>query len=1419
MLLFALVATSSCERNCTNCDASPTVPVNQTPVATELTVTVAEDSSVDITLAGTDADGTIMDHAVATSPDNGTLTGTAPDLQYTPDADFNGADSFTFTVTDDAGAVSAPARVSIEVTPVNDAPVAMSQSVAVDEDGAVAIVLAGSDVDGDIVAYQITGAPRHGTLGGDAPSLIYMPEVDYNGPDSFTFTVTDDAGAVSAPARVSIEVTPVNDAPVAMSQSVAVDEDGAVAIVLAGSDVDGDIVAYQVTDPPRHGTLGGDAPSLIYMPEVDYNGPDSFTFTVTDDAGAVSAPARVSIEVTPVNDAPVAMSQSVAVDEDGAVAIVLAGSDVDGDIVAYQVTAPPRHGTLGGDAPSLTYMPEVDYNGPDSFTFTVTDDAGAVSAPARVSIEVTPVNDAPVAMSQSVAVDEDGTVAIVLAGSDVDGDIVAYQVTDPPRHGTLGGDAPSLTYMPEVDYNGPDSFTFTVTDGDGTVSTPADVSITVTPVNDAPVAMSQSVAVDEDGAVAIVLAGSDVDGDIVAYQVTDPPRHGTLGGDAPSLIYMPEVDYNGPDSFTFTVTDDAGAVSAPARVSIEVTPVNDAPVAMSQSVAVDEDGAVAIVLAGSDVDGDIVAYQVTDPPRHGTLGGDAPSLTYMPEVDYNGPDSFTFTVTDDAGAVSAPARVSIEVTPVNDAPVAMSQSVAVDEDDAVAIVLAGSDVDGDIVAYQIADDPGHGTVTGDAPSLTYMPEVDYNGPDSFTFTVTDGDGTVSTPADVSITVTPVNDAPVAMSQSVAVDEDGAVAIVLAGSDVDGDTVAYQITDNPRHGTLGGDAPSLTYMPEADYNGPDSFTFTVTDGDGTVSTPADVSITVMPVNDAPTALAQTVAVASGEAIDIVLEGTDVDGTVDGYEITVAPQHGALSGTAPMLKYTPEARFTGMDAFTFTVTDDAGATSGAAEVNIEVTPPDCDGDRDVLVAFYQATNGDGWGENNGWLTSDDLASWHGVTAVDGCIVRISLSSNGLVGTIPWQLGSLAFLGGLELSVNDLAGSIPSELGMLTKLEVLDLYDNNLTGTIPWELGNLQSLEELRLSVNELSGTIPAELGQLTNIKKLYLSSNELTGGVPVELSSLANIENLNLLGNRLTGQIPKELAQLTRLKELFLDGNDLVGPIPPEFGDLPSILQLSLIGNHLTGPVPEELGNLSSLLVLRLAANEFTGPIPPELANLRSVERLNLSENRLSGGIPVEFGELASLEWLDLFENELTGPIPPELARLTNLMWLSLHTNQLAGPIPAVLGTMHLRYLNLSDNQLTGSIPEELGELSSLAYLSLADNSLTGTIPLSLGQLPMDPSLVNGVLIGHGVYYGLRSGLLLSGNELSGPVPVELGNLTSAQILLLDRNRLTGPLPAELTGLTALSEFWFNENNGLCAPADTGFQDWLRGILDHLGPTCR
>ena len=179
--------------------------------------------------------------------------------------------------------------------------------------------------------------------------------------------------------------------------------------------------------------------------------------------------------------------------------------------------------------------------------------------------------------------------------------------------------------------------------------------------------------------------------------------------------------------------------------------------------------------------------------------------------------------------------------PANQAPVANSQSVTTNEDTPKAITLTGSDPDGDALTFAVVSGPAHGTLTGSVPALTYTPVPNFNGSDSFTFTTTDGSLT-SAPATVSITVTPVNDPPVANSQSVSVVKNVAKAITLTGSDVDGDILTYAVATNPTNGTLTGTAPNLTYMPNTDYTGPDSFTFTVSDGLA-ISAPATVSITV------------------------------------------------------------------------------------------------------------------------------------------------------------------------------------------------------------------------------------------------------------------------------------------------------------------------------------------------------------------------------------------------------------------------------------------------------------------------------------------------------------------------------------------------------------------------------------------------
>src|SRR5207244_1837270 len=233
------------------------------------------------------------------------------------------------------------------------------------------IVLTATDVDGDTLTYSVVAGPTHGAVSGTAPNVTYTPAANYNGPDSFTFKAND--GTVdSNMATVTLTVTPVNDAPVATAQSVSTNQDTAKAITLTATDVDGDTLTYAVVTAPTHGTLSGVAPNVTYTPAAGYNGPDSFTFKAND--GTVdSAAATVSVTVVHVNHAPVADAQSVTLAEEASKAITLTATDVDGDTLTFSIVAGPAHGALSGVAPTVTYTPAANYNGPDSFTFKAND--------------------------------------------------------------------------------------------------------------------------------------------------------------------------------------------------------------------------------------------------------------------------------------------------------------------------------------------------------------------------------------------------------------------------------------------------------------------------------------------------------------------------------------------------------------------------------------------------------------------------------------------------------------------------------------------------------------------------------------------------------------------------------------------------------------------------------------------------------------------------------------------------------------------------------------------------------------------------------------------------------------------------------------------------------------------------------------
>lgn len=821
--------------------ASITVtPVNDLPVIDANAGTTNEDTPGDVQMTGNDIeDGTDLHYTVDTQPTNGSASCTDPGVcTYTPGLNFNGTDSYIVRGTDNEGG-SSTATVTMTVNAINDAPVANDQTVNVPEDSVnFPITLSATDVDSLVLNYSGPDDDvDHGTLSCAGEACVYTPTPNYNGPDSFTFTVDD--GALSDPAggTVTINVTAVNDAPVAIDRpDVETDEDIPVTSTLTGTDIDaGDVVTVDHTTDGPNGTTQVVGPNdVTYTPDLNFNGVDTYGFTVTDSNGGFDD-GVVTVTVHPVNDAPFVPNQPFTIAEDNPTILSIFAGDVDGDLLDWAPIADPAHGTVVGIGPDLVYIPDVNYVGDDTFVVTVSD--GHLSATGTITVHIAPVNDQPVANSSTVTTTEDQAVTFNLSASDPDGGGLTYTAPQAgPLNGTTVCAANSCTYTPNANFNGADQFQFTASDGFLTDS--ASVTVIVTPVNDPPTASPTTVTTDEDTPVSIPLVATDIDNDALTY-TNDAPANGTITGIAPALVYVPNPNWSGTEHIGFTVDDGHGGLDSD-FIDITVNAVNDAPVATGGTVSTDEDTNVSFQLGGTDVDSSSLTYTVDTAPSTGTLSCDgAGACTYDPAPDTYGEQLIEYTVSD--GFLQSSGVFTVSVAPVNDPPVASNANVTVSEDTPTAIHLGATDTEGDALTYAIVSPAAHGTITCGGADCTYTPAANYSGGDSFGFQASDASSSSNT-ATVTITVSPVNDAPQALDVAGTTNEDTPVGVTLLATDVDGDPITYSVASAPAHGTVTISGSTATYTPAADYGGPDSFTYRATDPSGAFTT-AKVSLVV------------------------------------------------------------------------------------------------------------------------------------------------------------------------------------------------------------------------------------------------------------------------------------------------------------------------------------------------------------------------------------------------------------------------------------------------------------------------------------------------------------------------------------------------------------------------------------------------
>ncbi|TBT26715.1 tandem-95 repeat protein, partial [Vibrio parahaemolyticus] len=728
----------------------------------------------------------------------------------------------------------------------------------------------------------------NGTLvdNGDG-TWIFTPQIDDDTEVSFTFDIIDDEDLVVS-GSANLDILPINDAPNAENDVITTEEDTAVTIdvLVNDSDVEGDALSIQSASvPSEQGSVDIVDGKLVFTPAENFNGEATITYIVTD--GDLTDEAKVTVTVTPVNDSPVAVDDTTSIQEDTAVTIdVLTNdTDVDGDKLSIEsASVPKEQGTIEVVDGKLVFTPVENFNGDAEITYIVTD--GQLTDEAKVTVTVNPVNDAPTIKVDAVeSINEDAvsTDTVVATLTVRDTDTPEDQLTVSLENNSNGyfvlvGNEVKLTQAGVDAVNNDElnlkdlTISASVSDGVNPTANDSD-SLIVNRVNDAPVAKDDIATTQEDTAVTIdVLPNdSDVDGDKLSIQSASVPEaQGKVEIVDGKLVFTPAENFHGDAEITYTLTD--GALTDQATVNVTVNAVNDTPVVESnladQTLAEDfTPYTIDLNTAFSDVDN-------VDGELTFSVSGNSNVLvsiengiaTISPTADWNGSDTLTFTATDPSGE-SVSQMVDFTVAPVVDIE---ADSADVVEDTPTIINVLGNDTfesTDKVVSLDADNGPKNGTViVNNDGTVTYTPDDNYVGKDTFTYVVTSGG--VSESTTVEVNVTPVNDAPVAKDDIATTQEDTAVTIdVLTNdTDVDGDTLSIQSASVPSdQGTVEIVDGKLVFTPAENFNGDAEITYTVTDGQ--LTDEAKVTVTVNPVNDAPTIKVDAVESITEDAVSI------------------------------------------------------------------------------------------------------------------------------------------------------------------------------------------------------------------------------------------------------------------------------------------------------------------------------------------------------------------------------------------------------------------------------------------------------------------------------------------------------------------------------------------------------------------------
>ncbi len=825
---ISILATDSNGASASQSYTLTVLDTNQLPVITSSPLLITNEGEFyQYLVVANDADGDALQYSLELAPE-GMLISDSGLIEWLPGYELAGAHEVHVEV-DDGKQGTATQHFSLDVINTNRDPQITSQPIiTATENIQYLYQVTTNDDDGDVIQFNLANAPAGMIIANDG-LISWLPDYNTAGDHTVDVEITD--GIATVIQTFVITVININQPPISDDISVATDEDNAVVITLTASDSDGDALTFAIETDPQHGTVVLNANEATYTPAVNFNGQDTFTFT-SNDGTTNSNSATVTIDIAPINDLPVFNSlPTTTATENQSYASFVSAIDIDGDVLTYSLNAGPLGLAINSVTGEINWAPSFEQSGSHPVTISVSD--GTVTQSLNFEIVVANVNRAPtISSAPVVTANENEIYSYQVIAQDVDNDVLNYSLNQSPAGMTINSLTGLIEWTTTFESAGNYSVVVLVNDANGG-SAQQTFTVGVANVNRTPVASSQNLTVNEDENLSFSIFGFDEDGQTLSYIVVDQPSNGTLSGQLPDVVYTPNQNFSGTDTFTFKVSDTVEE-SAIATVTIDVTSVNDLPefTSLPTTPATENQSYTAQIIA-TDIDGDLLTYSLDVGPAGLFINPMTGEISWTPNFDQAGSHSITVSVTDSIG-VPVIGTFSIEVINSNRAPIISDiPPQTINKNQPYQYLITVIDPDNDPISFELNSAP-QGMQIDAGGLITWSPSLQILGTFPISISAIDPQGGTAS-QNFSLEVVDGNQAPSIISTPTAFVVLGDNwNYMLEAEDLDGDAITLAMLQGPDGVNFDPSTGQVDWATASVAAGSYTFHFAVSDSEGAQS---------------------------------------------------------------------------------------------------------------------------------------------------------------------------------------------------------------------------------------------------------------------------------------------------------------------------------------------------------------------------------------------------------------------------------------------------------------------------------------------------------------------------------------------------------------------------------------------------------